>query len=880
MAVKKKKFLIIDAHALIHRAYHALPSLTSPKGDVVGAVYGFTSVLIKVLKELKPDYVAAAFDLPGPTFRHKEFKEYKGTRPETPDDLKEQFNKIRDVVSAFGIPVLDKKEYEADDIIGSLVKKHLKKEKEKGQLDIIVLSGDLDTLQLVDDHTRVYTFRKGFSDTVTYNEAAVRQRYGIAPSQLADFKGLKGDPSDNIPGVPGVGDKTASLLIQQFGSIENMYKKLDEASVSERLKQILAESKDQAFFSKQLATIHTNVSFPFSISRAEWPAHYRGKELRGLFQQHGFFSLLKRSDELFKGRKYNIEESSSKTLVASEPSSKKGGSPGEFLKKEKRVVLDFTFDGEGGGKVAAHALKQTAVLDIETKETKEFLQDPHIKKIVYDLKSILKELWKRNLGIRGVESDIMIMAYVVSPGERDYSIERLEFLYLGADYTGRKKSEVLSFLFSVFEKKLARAQLVRVFQEIEMPLVRILAKMEISGIRVSVPKLHTLSREISKDIAILTRKIHAAAGGSFNINSPGELRTVLFDKLHLSSLGLKKTPTGLISTSAGDLESLASLHKIIPLILDYREVFKLKSTYIDALPKLVDRHTKRIHTTFNQTGTATGRLSSSDPNLQNIPRRGSWAKKIRSAFFAERGYTFVSFDYSQIELRIIAHLSRDPHMLEAFSRDEDIHTFTASLVYGVDSRYVDKTMRDAAKTLNFGMIYGISANRIARSLGIEAPEARAFLKSYFQHFEGVAKFIESTKERVRELGYSETMFGRRRYLPEIHSPSHELRAQAERMAVNMTAQGANADLIKMAMIRIDQYLDESGAGVRLMLQIHDDLLFEIKRDIVKTMVPEIRRIMETIHTFSVPLKVDIMVGSNWGNMVSYKGLVQERKPKA
>jgi len=335
--MKKKKFLIIDAHALIHRAYHALPPLTSPKGDVVGAVYGFTSVLIKVLKELHPDYVAAAFDLPGPTFRHKEFKEYKGTRPETPDDLKEQFNKIRDVVDAFGIPVLDKKEYEADDIIGSLVKKHLKKEKEKGQLDIIVLSGDLDTLQLVDDHTRVYTFRKGFSDTVTYNEAAVRQRYGIAPSQLADFKGLKGDPSDNIPGVPGVGDKTASLLIQQFGSIENMYKNLDEASVSERLKHILAESKDQAFFSKQLATIQTNLAFPFSMSRAEWPAHYRGKELRSLFQKHGFFSLLKRSDELFKGQGGHGGEQAVEAPTASESDSGKGDNAREFLKKEKRV---------------------------------------------------------------------------------------------------------------------------------------------------------------------------------------------------------------------------------------------------------------------------------------------------------------------------------------------------------------------------------------------------------------------------------------------------------------------------------------------------------------------------------------------------------------
>lgn len=870
--IKKKTFLVIDAHALIHRAYHALPPLTSPGGEVVGAVYGFTSVLIKVLRELRPDYAAAAFDLPGPTIRHREFKEYKATRPKAPDDLKHQFRKVREVVSAFGIPVLEKPEYEADDIIGTLVKGRLAREKREGGLNIIILSGDLDTLQLVDRETKVYTFRKGFSDTVVYDENGVRERFGVSPRQFADFKGLMGDPSDNIPGVPGVGAKTSRDLIQTFGSIETLYKKLGASSVSPRLKEKLFEWKDQAFSSKQLATIHTDVRFPFELSRAHWETNYHEPAVTDLFRRFGFFSLLKRLTDVTRSRppkpKERINQSEGRVLQRREAEA--------LLPRDGELVLDFMFE-EGGGKVSFVQDGKSLAFDLMSPEARKFLLNPQTRKIVYDFKHILRELWKRGIDIRGVEKDVMLMGYLISPGERDYSVERLAFLYAGAE--GRQTSRVgyLSALAHILRGKIKEAGLDAVFYDIEMPLAPILAKMERAGISISVSRLQKLSAVLSREIELTRKKIVTLAGREFNINSPKDLRAVLFEELHVPVRGLKKTPTGLVSTSAEYLEHITSLHPIIPLVLKHRELFKLKSTYVDALPKLAGAKSNRIHTTFNQAGTATGRLSSSYPNLQNIPKRGDWARRIRGSFVAPSGRVFVSFDYSQIELRIIAHLSRDKKMGEAFARDEDIHAFTAGLIYHIDQKNITRQMRETAKALNFGMIYGISAARIARSLNINLEEARLFLKGYFREFSGVAHYIEKVKGQARERGYAETLLGRRRYLPEIHSSHHELRAQAERAAVNMTAQGANADFIKMAMINVDRYLEETRLDAQLLLQIHDDLLFEMRRDIVERAVPEITRIMETVYTLVVPLKVEAMIGRSWGNMVPYNQKVKGKR---
>lgn len=869
MANKRKKLLIIDAHALIHRAFHALPSLTTPKGEVVGAVYGFTSVLIKTLKELNPDYVAAAFDLPGPTFRHLEYEKYKATRPEAPDELKEQFSKIREVVTAFGIPVFEKQEYEADDIIGTVTKKYLEKEKKKGELDVIILTGDLDTLQLVDDHTRVYTFRKGFSDTVMYDIEAVKKRFNLEPGQLVDFRGLKGDPSDNIPGVPGVGEKTAAQLIKEFGSIESLYKRLDVSSLPARTKEVLIRNKDQAFFSKKLTTIKTNLTFPFSLLRTEWHKHYNEEGLRSLFHSFGFYSLSKRIDDFgqYKKDETGNEADSILNESAHEPSREEISS---FFKKHTNVILDFVFDDGGEKRVYIAGRGQVISLDIASEKAKDLFLNRDIKKTVYDLKNILKKLWARNLDLIGVESDLMIAAYILSPGERDYSVERIGFLHLGADHQKKTRVETLVALKSVLEKKLADANLANVFQNIEMPLITILAKMERAGILLDARKFKTLAKYASSRLSSLAKKIYKVSGDQFNINSPRDLRFVLFEKLAILPQGLRKTPTGLISTSAEDLETINSSHPIIKLILKYRELFKLKSTYIDVLPKLVDTDTGRIHSTFHQTETATGRLSSSNPNLQNVPVRGSLAKEIRKAFIASSGYIFASFDYSQIELRIIAHLSGDEKLKEAFAAGEDIHAFTASQVYGIKISRVTKKMRETAKALNFGIMYGISASRFARTSGMDIKDARTFLRNYFQHFEGVACYIEDAKEKAYDLGYAKTLLGRRRYLPEIYSSSHELRAQAERMAVNMPAQGTNADFIKMAMIKIEKFLASKSIDAHMILQIHDDLLFEINRGILEETVHQIKHIMESVYALSVPLKADVKVGNNWGNMVKYK----------
>ncbi len=861
MTHKKKTLLVIDAHALIHRAYHALPPLASPRGEPAGAVYGFTSVLIKALRELKPDYVVAAFDLPGPTFRHKEFAEYKAQRPATPEDLKEQFGTIRKIVDAFGIPVLEKQSYEADDIIGTLTQKYLRKEKAKGELGIIILSGDLDTLQLVDSHTEVYTFRRGFSDVVIYDPSAVEERFGIAPLQLADFKGLVGDPSDNIPGVAGVGEKTARDLIQRFGSIEMLYKNLEKNSLSPRVEEKLRAGKEQAFFSKQLATIYTDVALSFELSRAKWKEHCSAGALADLFRDLGFYSLLKRISAL----ELSSEPGESVKAPADEATfPEKGATP--FRSPSSKFFLDVQFAGREGGSVRIIKKNSSRSLDLSRREAKQFLEDTRFEKVVYDLKFLLKEFSRRGIQLRGATHDLLIMAYLVDPGEEDYSVPRLCARYVGS--RGGAQNPFPS-LFAALDGKINEAKLEHILRDIEMPLVSVLAKMEETGIRVSTSRLEQLSRILAREILDREKKIYRLGGRKFNINSPKELRTLLFEELGIPSRRLKKTPTGFVSTSAGDLAGVESLHPIVPPLLDYRELFKLKSTYVDALPRLVKRRTKRIHTTFHQTTTATGRLSSSNPNLQNIPKRGRWAKEIRSAFVAPRGSVFVSFDYSQIELRIIAHLSRDKKMCEAFARGEDIHTFTASLLWGVDEAHVTPALRESAKAVNFGLMYGVSARRIARSLKKDLSEARSFLRNYFQKFEGVARYIEQVKERAREQGFVETVFGRRRYLPGIHSSRNDLRAEAERMAVNMTAQGTNADFIKLAMIRTVNYLEEQRLDARLVLQIHDDLLFEIRRDIVKETVPHITRIMETVHTLSVPLEVDVTTGSDWGNMVQY-----------
>lgn len=753
----KKKFIIIDAHALIHRAYHALPPLTTKRGELVNAVYGFLLVLLKVLKEFQPDFIAAAFDVPEPTFRHKEFEEYKAKRPKAPDELYNQIPRVKQLLKAFHVPIYEKAGFEADDVIGRITEL-IPKKQVFPEVEIIIVTGDLDTLQLIDKNTKVYTLRKGMQDTVIYDEKQVFERYGLKPEQVPDFKGLKGDPSDNIPGVPGVGEKTAIELLKEYGTLENLYKNIkkpclpasrDPQKYSEKIKEKLIQYKDQAFFSKMLATIRKDVPLKFNLRDAEYK-NFNTEEVKDLLKELEFYSLVE---------KIPVETKKSST------------------KKENNFTPSLITRGGQG---------------------------------------VIKEK----------------------------ALEEIEKLYKD----------------KVFSKEV---------YEMEKSLVPVMKEMQKNGIKVDQKQLEKISKELEGKIQALRSKIYKLAGAQFNINSPQQLSEIIFRKLNIPTMGLKKTPGGVVSTSAGELEKLEGKHLIIKFIQDYRQLAKLKTGFVDALPKLIDSRDGRIHPQFHQLGTATGRISCSDPNLQNIPIRGKWGKEIRRAFIIEEGFSLASFDYSQMELRIAAHIANDRKMIEAFRKGEDIHRITAAEINNISQDEVTEKLRDQAKTLNFGLLYGISVYGFAKSAKVSYEKAKIFFDEYTNDFKGIAAYIIKTKKEVRKNGYVETFFGRKRFIPEINSRDNNLRLAAERMAINQPIQGSAADIIKLAMNSINQYIEETKLydQVRLLLQIHDELLFEIKNDTIKEVVFKIKDIMENICKLKVPLEVNAKVGRNWGDMV-------------
>ncbi len=777
---KQKTLVLIDGHALVHRAFHALPPLSTPKGELVNAVYGFVLILLKVLKELKPDYLAATFDLAGPTFRHKEFEEYKATRVKAPDELYAQIGRVKDVLRAFNVPIFEKEGYEADDIIGTLAEKISKLKTKNEKLKTIIVTGDLDTLQLVNDDVNVFTLKKGVKDTIMYDAGAVRERYGLEPEQVADFKGLKGDPSDNIPGVPGVGDKTAAELLKKYGSMENLYKEIEKLETKkpklqtknpatatafvkttavkkatagkQKLFEKLAEHKEQAFFSKYLATIKRDAPIKFNLREA-LAQDYSKEKVVNLFKELGFYSLVNRLAET------------------------------EIQKEPQELALSKS-----------------------------------------DSSSKQKE-------------------------DEDAAYEKIEQ---------------------------ARAQGIlseKVYQ-MEKALVPVIRQMEKNGIKIDLDCLKKTGEKVNEKISQLENKIYKAAGANFNINSSQQLSEILFERLKMDTKGLKKTPGRVISTAAPELEKLKDRHEIIRLISDYRELMKLKTTYIDALPKLVAPD-GRLHTSFDQLGTTTGRLSSRNPNLQNIPIKTELGREIRKAFVADKGFKLLSADYSQIELRVVAFLANDKNMIAAFKGGRDIHVLTAAEVFEVASEKVTSQMRQAAKVLNFGVIYGMSIHGFAQAAGIDFEKAKVFVKKYFEEFSGVARYIEKTKDEVARNGYVQTLFGRKRFISEINSSAWNLRAAAERMAINMPIQGTAADLIKMAMVKIANSLSQMANGEnheplaispKLLLQVHDELIFEVPEREAKRTAEKIKEIMENIYKLAVPLKVEIEVGDNWGEM--------------
>lgn len=827
-----KKLILIDGNALVHRAFHALPPLTSPRGTVVNAVYGFASLLIKAIKDLKPDYMAAAFDLAGPTFRHEEFEDYKAHRVKGPDELYAQIPLVKELLRSFGVATFEKAGLEADDLIGSIAEQA----KKMPDLQTIILTGDLDTLQLVEDgKVLVYTLRKGLSDTVLYDEEAVEKKIGLKPSQVTDFKGLKGDSSDNIPGVPGIGEKTACSLLQKYGTIENLYEQLEKTKqfakgevLTEKLAAKLKEHQQQAVFSKKLATIIREADIVFSLAEADWRQNLQAEKIEADFKSLGFFSLVKRLGDI--------------GLAEPPLPSRKTEESGEIFKPTAQENYwlspkDDHWLAVSGKTVVGHDLK------------------PAIKRILEEKKLPIAPLF-----------DTKIAAYLLYSDLRDYSFEQV--FYHQFNLTGQSSQAAhLQKLRDGLWEGMKTKNLLRVFEEIEMPLVKVLAEMERRGVKIDTDQLKVLAKQAENFLKEQEKKIHQLAGTEFNINSPAQLGEVLFQKLGLKTK-VRKTGGGALSTAASELEKMREEHPIIDLVLKYREWQKLKTTYIDTFPTLIDSRDQRLHTTYNQTGTVTGRLSSQDPNLQNIPIRTELGQKFRQSFIAEKGDQLVSFDYSQLELRIVAYLAQDQKMLAAFKRGEDIHTRTAAEIFEVEPGKVTANMRREAKALNFGLIYGMGVLGFARSAGVDRLRAREFVTKYLNEFSGVASFMEKIKEEARQKGFVQTFFGRRRDLPEILSGIPQLVAQAERMAINAPIQGTGADIIKLAMNRIYEYLhqNKSADQVRLLLQVHDELLFEVKENLVNEAIKPIREIMEKVWPVDVPLKVDVKAGPNWAQL--------------
>lgn len=898
----KQRLLIYDGNAIIHRCFHAIPPFSTSDGVLVNAVYGFLTMLFKSIKDLKPTHLAVTFDLPGPTFRHDESVAYKATRIKQAPELYAQIPITKEILEAMGIQIFEKPGFEADDVIGTIA---TLARAEKTPVETIIVTGDMDALQLVNDSTRVYTMRKGLSDTIIYDEAAVRERFGFEPKSLVDYKALRGDVSDNISGIKGIGEKTGMDLIQRFGTIEKLYEALEEGitaiGTTERIKKLLLANKADAVQSKFLATIVCDVPLTFDFAKTAYRPVSRDV-IFPWFQKLGFLSLLQRIPEIVDAPAIEVqektEESKKKSSLIVARDVAKTRALVEKMLKEREVaaylmkplqqdlfgaavpIIGFAWDG------------QAATCEVHDEqqwdEIGRLFLDKRVALVAHDVKQFMHELALHGIRVNGEIFDVMVAAYLLQSGTRAHDLPNLVITILGQDVPvvewsygdptrAARAAERVWMLAEKLRTDLTEKGFKKLFDEIEMPLVAPLARMERYGIEVDSKYLAKLDKKLSAELEKISKKIYKLAGKEFNIASPQQVSEVLFETLELSAAGIKRGKSGGVSTAAGELEKLAGKHEIIDSILEHREISKLLSTYVQALPKLIAAD-GRVHTTFNQAVVATGRLSSSNPNLQNIPVRSELGRDIRGAFVAADGYELLSCDYSQFELRIAAHLANDKKLIEIFEAGLDVHTATAAEIHGVALEAVTKEMRQSAKEVNFGVMYGMGAWGLAERTGLSREEARAFIDKYMQTFSGLANYLEETKVIARKLGYAETMFGRRRYLPELASGVHQVRASGERMAVNMPIQGTQADILKIAMIEIDKLLvrdygfgfaitaEEREAPVRMLLQVHDELIFEVKSGLMKEIEPKILDIMSTVVKLKVPVKVDSATGKSWAEL--------------
>lgn len=836
---------LIDATAFCYRAFYAVRGLSTSFGQPTGAIYGFINILNKILKEKKPDYLAACFDVSRDTFRMKKFAEYKIQRPPMPDDLSSQIPLIKEIISNYRIKILEKEGFEADDLIATLAKGA----QAKG-IRTVVVTSDKDLLQLVGKDTEVFSPYK--DEGVIYDEKMVGERFGISPAQIADLISLMGDSVDNIPGIPGIGEKTAAGLIKEFGSLDNLLVNTDKIS-KDKLRQSVQENIKQIKLNKELAVLREDVDLGLTPEDLKIGEPNK-EELSRIFKHLEFKKFLKELNSESQPRVDSaVEDWSEKEL-------------GKFIEAKQELFLS----GEGADNLAFYVDGKFLRLDKKSSGLKKILADPKIKKVSHNLKKIKVALAKEGVALEGLHFDTMIAAYLLNPSQSNYGLEAVALDHLDK-FSSREKlisaQEALSLIKDLkpkLEDKLKDKKLDKLFYDTEMPLVGVLAEMESLGIKLDLKLLNSLSGELEKKLAKLTKDIYATSGAEFNINSPKQLRVVLFDKLKLPVI--KKTKTG-PSTDEDVLKKLADKHKLPALLLEYRLLTKLKTTYIDVLPELADPLTERIHTSFNQTGTETGRLSSSNPNLQNIPIKTDIGAEIRKAIIAgEKENYLISCDYSQVDLRILAHLSQDEHLIHAFKKRMDIHKATAALIYGVKESEVSDEMRDRAKRVNFGIVYGLTAYGLSRDLGAALDEAQSFIDAYFSRYPGVKEYIDKQIKLCQKEGFVTTILGRRRYIPEIKSKNQAIRQFAERQAVNTPIQGSASDLIKLAMIEIDREIKKKGLRSRMVLQIHDELLFDLPKEELHTLVTLARERMENVLQLDVPIRVDIKKGHNWLEM--------------
>ena len=905
------RLLLADSNSLIYRGYFAIPPLTTTKGELVNAVFGFASILLKVIQEYPPQHIAACFDLPVPTFRKERDATYKATRKPMPDDLRPQFERCKELLDKFGVPRYSLPGYEADDVIGTLAK-----QAEAAGLETLILSGDLDTLQLVTPCVSLMTTRQGFQNTVIYDPDKILERYGLRPDQMVDYKALKGDPTDNIPGVPGIGEKTAARLVADHGTIEGVYENL--AKLTPKLRAALEANRDQVLHSREMSRIVTDVPVTLELERTKRGTYDRATVV-DLMRDLEFRSLIPRLPPADGNTAAPLP---TPTLFPAE--GRRGpapaGGPGQLslgLAGPVPAPVDIALlaDADAASYLRrARAAGRIAVFaDVDSEREPrllglglaldetccylaaggplppaivELLGDPRIGKLVHDAKTARRALRRAGADLRGIELDTMIASYLTNASRRghvldDLATERLHLEIPALPVPDRRHKDMLPTL----DERLARAGtaavatgrlaalyrgeldglgLEKLFREIELPLVDVLVEMEEAGITVDTAYLAELATEFAGEVARIEREAHESVGHAFAIGSPKQLQELLFSELRLPRG--RRTGTG-FSTDAAVLEELRGAHPVIEKILEYREVEKLRSTYADGLGPLIDRD-GRIHTTFNQTVASTGRLSSQSPNLQNIPIRTPLGRRIRRAFVAGRPErTLLAADYSQIELRVLAHVSQDPALLDAFRSGADVHTRTAAAGFGVPESEVTRDQRSVAKMLNFGIVYGMSDFGLAWRMGMAREEAARFIDEYFKRYALVRRYVMETKSFALEQGYVETLLGRRRYIPDMASSNGAVRNAAERMAINMPVQGTAADIMKIAMVKVHDRL-RGAEWARAVLQVHDELVFEVDRERVDELADLARTEMAGAYALDVPLVVDVRAGDNWDELAA------------